>query len=537
MDMIANEVTNAPAPGDPLIGSSRPGPALVVRGVTKAFGSVVANNELDLELHGGRVHGLLGENGAGKSTVIKILGGIHRPDAGELILDGVPASIDSPYEASRLGIEIVHQESILIPALTIAENIALRWRIRGRLGGGLLSKFSHAAQDLGFRLDPQERVAALSIGARQRADIVIAMMGEPRVLILDEPTPIMAPDERTAFFTLVHRLADGGAAVILVTHRLREAVDECDDITVLRHGRNVASWTSHDFPTEAQMLDAMIGGGGFTPLPATPRRPLVRSGTLAIDCSDVSLVASERLTVQVKQFDVWPGEIVGVAGIEGSGQRELAGLLVGQLTPETGELRLRGRLASGYSAQELCAMVGDVPDEPTLGTVADLSIWQNLALPSLLWRAVGPRARRRLRSAAAESIERFNVKTPDGDAHVGTLSGGNKRRVVLARETHVKSPEILVLTYATRGLDARAADNLLRHIRDLALAGAAVVFISSDLDELLTLCDRISAIVDGRLTPPVAAVDLDHVQLAASVLGLSELSMSREHEPEGRGAY
>jgi ABC-type uncharacterized transport system ATPase subunit len=505
-------------------------PALEVRGVTKRFGQVVANDQLDLRLHGGRVHGLLGENGAGKSTIIKMLGGIYRPDEGAILLDGKTVTIGSPYDASRLGIEIVHQESILIPALTIAENIALRRRIRGRIGGSLLAEFSHVARDLGFLLEPQVPVADLSIGARQRADIVIAMMGKPRVLILDEPTPIMGPDERASFFALVRRLASQGAAVVLVTHRLREAVQECDDITVLRSGRSVASWTASDFPTEAQMLDAMIGGGGLAPMPARSGTGPPRDGSAALTSRNLSLEHSERLTVRVEDFQVWPSEIVGVAGIEGSGQRELAGLLVGQLTPTSGEVTINGRPVSDHSERELCALVGDVPDEPSLGTAGELSIWQNLAFPTLLWESVGPARRKNLRASAAEAIERFNVKAPDGNTQVDHLSGGNKRRVVLARETHVKTPDILVLTYATRGLDARAGAHLLRHVQGLAERGTAIVFISSDLDELMSICHRISVIVDGQLAPAIPASELDQASLASAMLGLDEPSASESLE-------
>jgi simple sugar transport system ATP-binding protein len=536
--MSVNQSTSAPGPDDlpfdhqPGIGAEvalgDPGadasPTLVVRSVTKRFGRVVANDKLDLRLDGGRVHGLLGENGAGKSTIIKMLGGIYRPDEGEILLGGAAVTIGSPYDASLCGIEIVHQESILIPALTIAENIALRRRIRGRLGGALLAEFARVARDLGFHLDPQVRVAELSIGARQRADIVIAMMGAPRVLILDEPTPIMGPEERDAFFALVRRLASQGSAVVLVTHRLREAFDHCDDITVLRNGRNVASWTSSDFPNEGQMLDAMIGSGGIPPLSTRSKMLPAREGVPALGGRDIIFRPSERLTVRVEEFEVWPGEIVGVAGIEGSGQRELAGLLVGQLAPELGDIQILGRNVGEYTERELCGLVGDVPDEPSLGTagdLSDLSVWQNLGFPTLLWKAVGPGERRRLRASAEEAVGRFNVKAPDGNTLVDHLSGGNKRRVVLARETFIKSPRVLVLTYASRGLDARAGAHLLRHVQELAEQGAAVVFISSDLDELLSLCHRISVIVDGRLAGPIPTSDLDQVTLAGLMLGLT----------------
>ena len=495
-------------------------PILSVRGVSKRFGQVVANDELDLQFYGGRIHGLLGENGAGKSTVIKLLGGIYRPDAGQIVVGNNAVAIESPFDASQLGIEIVHQESILIPALTIAENIALRRKIKGRIGGTLLAEFSAVTDSLGFELDPQAKVTEISIGARQRADIVIAMMGKPRVLILDEPTPFMGPDEREAFFALIRRLADEGAAVVLVTHRLREATEHCDDVSVLRNGQNASCWIGSNLPGESEMLEAMVGERSPMQLAGARQRTPKREGTAALASRAVRLKVSDRLTVTVDQLDVWPGEIVGVAGIEGSGQRELAGLFVGQLTPDTGEVRILGDMVSSYSQRHLCSIVGDVPDEPTLGTAGDLSIWENLAFPTLLWESVGRARRRRLRSSAQESIDRFRVKAPDGNTPVSHLSGGNKRRVVLARETHVKSPKVLVLTYATRGLDVRAGEGLLRHVQDLADGGTAVVFISSDLDELLLVCDRVSVVVDGHLAGAVNTSELDQLTLASSMLGL-----------------
>lgn len=496
--------------------------ALAVRGVGKVFGQVVANDRLDLDIRPGRIHGLLGENGAGKSTVIKILGGIYRPDSGQILLSGREVSIDSPYQASELGIEIVHQESILIPSLSIAENIALRRQILGRLPGSLSNAFVKTAAELGFELNPNSKVSTLSIGERQRADIVIAMMGDAKVIILDEPTPIMGPDERVSFFAMLRRFAEQGKAIIIVTHRLLEAVEECDDITVLRAGHAVATWTSKAFPTEGGILDAMIGSSDLV-RGDEAKRPLTEwTGAATLSVRDVTLRCSERLTVRLPQLDVRPGEIVGVAGIEGSGQRELAALLVGQRRADSGAIQLLGKDISTFSERELCSAVGDVPDEPSLACAAELNIWQNLSMPELLWQpAVGPGKRRELKASADGAMRLFNVKAPNATTQVANLSGGNKRRVVLARETHLKSPSVIVLTYATRGLDARAGAHLLTHIQTLANAGTAIVFISSDLDELLTICDNVAVIVDGTLGDTVPAAGLNQMGLAAAMLGLS----------------
>jgi simple sugar transport system ATP-binding protein len=347
------------------------------------------------------------------------------------------------------------------------------------------------------------------------------MMGNARVLILDEPTPIMAPEERTSFFQLLHRLKAQGKAVVIVTHRLQEAVEECDDITVLRGGRTVAAWTNKDLPTEPQILEAMIGTSDLARGDEGKRRDRTWESAPALAATGVVAKCSDRITVQVDRLQVRPGEILGVAGIEGSGQRELATLLVGQTVPDTGTVELLGKRISDYSNRELCKVVGDVPDEPELATAGELSIWQNLSLPSLLWQGVTwPRQRRELKHAADDAMLRFNVKAPNSGTLVANLSGGNKRRVVLARETYLKSPAVIVLTYATRGLDAKAASGLLEHVQSLSNDGTAVVFISSDLEELLTICDSVCPVVDGRVGVAVPNQDLTQTDLARMMLGL-----------------
>ena len=243
------------------------------------------------------------------------------------------------------------------------------------------------------------------------------------------------------------------------------------------------------------------------------------SATLSV--RDLVARCSERLYVRVPKLDVRSGEIVGIAGIEGGGQRELAALLVGQRQADSGTVNLLARSMADFSERELSAVVGDVPDEPSLGAANDLSIWQNLAFPELLWTPiVGPARRRALKASAEDAMVLFNVKAPHASTMVRNLSGGNKRRVVLARETHLKSPAFLVMTYATRGLDARAANDFLAHVRTLADAGTAVVFISSDLDELFLICDSIAVIVDGVVTPPSPSLGLSQMELASAMLGL-----------------
>lgn len=506
-------------------GTARPTTAVLeVRKMTKRFGKVVANDALDLSFSSGRVHALLGENGAGKSTAIKLVGGIQRPDSGQILLGGEPTQIPTPYDASDLGIEIVHQESILVPSLTIAENLALRHRSRGRIDAGLLAKFDEAASRLGFELDHRRSVRDLSIGARQRTDIAIAMMGTPRVLILDEPTPIMSPDERQRFFALIRVLADQGTAVVIVTHRLREAAEHCDDVSVLRAGRRVAAWTGPVLPSQDELLEAMMGAADSGRTRSVSRPVSTSDGAPVLVVSKAVATVSERLRVEVPDLVVRRGQVVGIGGIEGTGQRELASLLIGQLIPEHGKVDFAGRPIGSYDAGELYDRIGDVPDEPDLASAGGLPVWQNLALPSLLHGSRFRTSRRSLRQTAEETIVRFDIRTTSASAPVNQLSGGNKRRVVLARETHVKRPDLLVLTYATRGLDARATANIINRVRELAEAGTAVVFISSDLEELLEVCGWVAVLVDGALSPMFASEGLDVLQLATRMLGGSESS-------------
>jgi general nucleoside transport system ATP-binding protein len=487
---------------------------LEVRGLERHFGPVRANDGVDASFRFGEIHGLLGENGAGKSTLIKILGGIYRPDAGEIRLDGEPVRFASADEARRRGIAIVHQHSALVGRLTVLENVALQFGGRGRVDRSLPAAIRATAEGLGFALDPQARVDELSPGDRQRAEITRALMASARVVVLDEPTAVLADAERAGLFALLRRLARAGTAVVLVTHRLEEAIAHCDRVTVLRHGRTVATFDAPGTATARDLVQAMVGE-----LRVVERRPAPPPGAEVLSVRGVRGTPPGGRPLEITDLAVAAGQVLGVAGVEGNGQGELSALLTGSWQPPTGVVLLHGRPLAYMRPEERLRRIGDVPADEAEAVCAELSVWENLAVTRLAWRERATRrTTARLRREAADLVERFHVRTPSVDAPAGQLSGGNRRRVQLARELS-KEPDVLVATYATKGLDVRSIEQVKRWCRDRAAGGGAVVYIASDLDELLDVSDRVAVLARGRIAGGLDRDTCDAARLGALMLG------------------
>lgn len=473
-------------------------------GIVRRFGPVTALDGADLEVRAGEVHGVLGENGAGKSTLLAILGGMLRADAGTLTLRGRPTTLRSPREAWANGIGLVHQHFKLVRRLTVLENLALGRR--GASGGWRLplrevgERAVELMAQVGLSVDLRDVVEDLGVGDRQRVEILKALLREPTLLILDEPTAVLSPPEVEKLLALLRSLASDGRAVVLVTHKLDEALSICDHVTVLRRGRTVLSARRSEVDVEV-LTRAMVG----SELPSGSRATS-RSGK-----SDGEVVARLR-DVRAKgptgvealrgvSLEIRRGEIVGVAGVEGNGQRELALVLAGRAEPASGDLEIpRG--------------IGFIPQDRTSeGLALDFDLVENVALavhrdgffrsgPLLKWRAIRTRAER-LRTE-------FAVQAADTTVRAGALSGGNQQRLVVGRELSLAT-DLLVAENPTRGLDVVATDFVHRQMRDVVIAGpataevaAAVVLISTDLDEVLALSDRLFVMVQGRLTevPP-----------------------------------
>jgi len=477
-------------------------PSLQTLGLTKRFGDFVALDAVDLEVRPGTVHALLGENGAGKSTLVKALVGYHRADAGSILIDGRERDIASPQAARALGVGMVYQHFTLVPSMTIAENFALA-------RGGLGAIVDWAAQIEGMRtfmastpftLPLEATVSSLAAGQKQKAEILKQLYADNRLLILDEPTSVLAPEEADEVLGAIRGLAHAGRlTVVMITHKFREVSAFADDVTVLRRGRRVAGGPVADFDA-VRLADAMIGAARRRELP--PRGPVPEAApVLAVEGLTVVDDVGRRV-VRSATLAVRAGEILGIAGVSGNGQRELVETLLGQREPDSGTVRIAGERYRGRRAEIAKHRVGSLPEEPLRNAcVGAMSVAENLALREF---DVAPLARAgwlspaRLRAAALPRIEAFGVKTRGPDSPIATLSGGNVQRAVLARELS-RGCRVLVVMNPVFGLDFAAVDEIHRRLLEARNDGAAVLLVSEDLDELIELSDRVAVMSEGAI--------------------------------------
>jgi len=497
--------------------------ALALERISKRFGPVAALTDVSFRVQAGHVHALLGENGAGKTTLMHVTFGMVSPDHGDISVNGAATRIDSPSDAIAAGIGMVHQHFTLVPAMTVAENLALGGR--GLLRRGDISKVVRdVASATGFALDPTALVEALSVGAQQRVEIAKALARRARVLILDEPTAVLAPPEAEELMRWVRRFADAGNAVVLITHKLHEALAVADQVTVLRQGRVVHASAAADTSAHELTL-AMIGDEpnvtrARTPAPvrgnAGPARPEPTIPRVALAARNVTVRDHRgRYRLIDASLEVRAGEIVGVAGVEGAGQRELLRALAGRITISSGTI-------------ERSAQVGFVPEDRHRDAVLlDRSLTDNVALREA-GRRRGRMPWRALRMGTRSLIEDFDVRAPSPDVVMRTLSGGNQQKLVLARELttvlgdatsvpRLRAPSALVVENPTRGLDVRASAAVHARLRAARDGGAGVLFYSSDLDEVLALADRVVVLHAGILRE----VDAGRDAVGRAMLGTS----------------
>jgi len=458
-----------------------------VRGLTKGFPGVTALEGASLTAHPGEVHALLGENGAGKSTLLNLLGGLLSPDAGEILLHGRPLHIRTPREAVAAGIGMVHQHFTLVPRFTVLQNVALGVRSGLGLGWPLAEvrrRLELLAQETGLQVDPDAPTETLEVGARQRVEILKALLWNPSVLALDEPTAVLTPAEVERLFGILRGLAARGQTILLVAHKLDEVLAVADRITVLRDGRTVLE--AERSRVDASILaQAMVGRP--VPPPAPPEPPVPGPRVALLQGVTVTEAGGGRRLDGV-ELELREGEIVGVAGVEGNGQRELALVLARRRLPDGGTVELPER-------------VGFIPqDRRSEGLVLDFDVAENLALAlhdDPRWRRGAALDWKAIRSEASGLIGRHGVRAPGPSTVVRNLSGGNQQKVVVGREMD-RDPRLLVAENPTRGLDVGATEFVhgeLRRRRE----GRAIVLISTDLDEVLALSDRIVVLIRGRL--------------------------------------
>jgi ABC-type uncharacterized transport system ATPase subunit len=496
-------------------------PLVELRGIVKEFPGVRANDGVDFDLRPGEVHALLGENGAGKTTLMNVLTGLLRPDAGTIAVAGETVELRSPKDGIDCGIGMVHQHFRLVDRFTAAENVTLGWHspkalIRPRL---LERDISRLADEYGMRVDPSRPVWQLSVGEQQRVEILKNLYRGANVLILDEPTAVLTPQEAVQLFQSLREMAREGRGIVFISHKLEEVMAVADRVTVLRRGRNVAT-LAKERTSEAELARLMIGGD--LPRPAAPaaREP----GTPVLRLEGVE-TQDERGHPELRgiELEVHEGEIVGVAGVAGNGQRALAEVIVGLRPVRAGRVVLDGADISRWSVRRrIDAGVGYCPeDRLRFGVAATLSIQDNLVSKRFAHAQLGGRFRldsRASRRYAEELAARFDVRGADLDAPVASLSGGNLQKVVLAREISA-DPRLLVAAQPTRGLDLGAAESTRRLLIAQRDAGRAVLVISEDLDELVRISDRIAVVYEGRITGTFPAHRADEEQIGLLMAG------------------
>ncbi|KSW23562.1 ABC transporter ATP-binding protein [Cellulomonas sp. B6] len=481
---------------------------LELRGITKRFGTLVANDAIDLVVEPGQIHCLLGENGAGKSTLMNVLYGLLRADAGQILLDGAPQHFDGPGDAMRAGIGMVHQHFMLVPVLTVAENVVLGDEdVRGP---GWLDmrtarrRVREISERFGFDLDPDALVGDLPVGVQQRVEIVKALARDARVLVLDEPTAVLTPQETDELMATMRRLADAGTALVFITHKLREVREVADRITVIRHGR--VAGAAEPGTTTRELARLMVGRDVTLTVDRPPARP--RGDGLRVDGLTVR-DASGRALVDDVTLQVRGGEVLGIAGVQGNGQTELVEAITGLRAPSAGTVRLGDDdLTRAGVRAVLAAGVGHVPEDRTHdGLVGEFSIAENLVLD----RSFGPPFVRRgevrrahLAEFARQRVDEFDVRTSSIRTQVRRLSGGNQQKVVIAREL-ARPLRLLVAAQPTRGVDVGSIEFIHRRIVETRDAGTPVVVVSTEIDEVLGLADRIAVMYRGRVVGVVPA--------------------------------
>lgn len=505
----------------------QPAPVLEVRHVTKRFPGVVANDDVSLALERGQIHCLLGENGAGKSTLVNIVYGLYQPDGGEVLVHGQPVRFDSSADAIAAGIGMVHQHFQLVPVLTVAENVILG---KERRRGPFLDldqarrDVAELARRYGLDVDPDATVGELSVGAQQRVELIKALYRDAEILILDEPTAVLTPQEVNEFFTIIRSLVAAGKSIIFITHKLKEVLAVADMITVLRGGR-VTGQVEPSGATERGLAELMVGREVVFEVEKGPAQP----AEVVLEARDL-WVADDRgvPTVRGLSLEVRAGEILGIAGVEGNGQRELVEAMTGMRVPLHGEVRIAGQDVTGFSPRRIEELgVGHVPEDRWKhGLVGAYPITDNLVLnryqrPPFSRRLVLRRAA--LREHAERLVATFDVRTPSVDVPVSTLSGGNQQKVVVARELS-GDLRLLVVAQPTRGLDVGSIEFIHRQIVAKRDAGVAVLLVSAELDEILALSDRISVLYRGQLVSTMdrAEATREHCGLAMAGAGLEE---------------
>ncbi len=496
--------------------------ALEVRGITKRYPGIVANDGVDFRLRRGTIHALLGENGAGKSTLMNVIYGLSTPDEGEIRVEDRLVQIHSPNDAIALGIGMVHQHFMLVPVFTVAENIILGSEVTRGPALDIRAaqrQIQAVSQEYGLEVDPTAVIEELSVGIQQRVEILKALYREARILVLDEPTAVLTPQEVQELFHIMRQLTAQGVSIVFITHKLKEVLEVADDITVMRRGKVVGTTTPEQVD-EPQLAAMMVGRNVLLQVEKAVAQP----GEVALDVQNLRVFDARRVPIiQDVSFQVRRSEILGIAGVQGNGQTELVEVLTGLRPADGGTVLLNNvPMRLGQARYLFEHGLSHIPeDRQKHGLVMGFSIADNMVLNTYYLPPFASRWRRRERAIldhALDLIKRFDVRTSGAHMAVKTLSGGNQQKVIVARELS-RSVQLLVANQPTRGLDVGSIEFIHQQIVAQRDHGCAVVLVSAELDEILSLSDRIAVMFEGRIVATLPCADATHEKLGLLMTG------------------
>ena len=494
-----------------------------LRGITKRFPGVVANDNVNLSVSTGEVLALIGENGAGKSTLMNVLYGLYHPDEGELLIDGEPTHFSSPADAIATGIGMVHQHFMLVPVMTVAENVVLGVEPTGRFGSLDIEEARRMVREVSdkyhLELDPDAVIEDLSVGVRQRVEIVKVLMREAKIVVFDEPTAVLTPSEILEFFAIVRSLVDSGRGVIFITHKLKEALSIADRINVLRRGKVVGEALPKN-ATEDSIAEMMVGRAVQLVVDKATAQP----GDVMLGVNSISVVdADGRTVVDDVSFDVRTGEIVAIAGVQGNGQTELVEAIAGMRRVAQGAISLAGRDITNESprGRHTAGMAHIPEDRQRQGIVTDMSIIENLVLTRYHDAEFSQGIRMKWGAAATkaeELVAAYDIRTTDASQAASTLSGGNQQKVVVARELS-RDIRLAVAAQPTRGIDVGSIEYVHAQMVKARDMGIAVLVVSTELDEVMSLADRVLVMYRGRIVANVDPKKVSHMDVGLYMAG------------------
>ena len=490
---------------------------LEIRNVKKAFGDCVANEDVSLRVKAGTIHAIVGENGAGKSTIMKVVYGFYRPDTGEIIYDGKPVTIRNPHDAIALGIGMVHQHFMLVDTMTVAENIILGAETGSTVALDLdkaRAEIKKLSEELKLNVDPDALIEDLSVGAQQRVELLKALYRDAKLLILDEPTAVLTPQEVNEFFAILRRMKDQGKTVIIITHKLDEVLAISDEVTVLRDGRSVGNVVTSE--TSAADLARLIVGRDVL---LRVEKPDADPKDVVLSVKNVKISGKHGTAVSGASLDVRAGEIVGIAGIEGNGQTELIEALAGLIQTTGGKVELNGRDITDANARLRKELgVAHIPeDRHRRGLLLDSDLGENSILGVHYREPIASNgfiSSSAVSSRVGEIIRNFDVRPPNPNQLAHALSGGNQQKLIIGREFEL-NPKLLLVSQPTRGVDIGAIEFIHRKLIELRDSGSAVLLVSAELEEVTALADRLLVIRDGEFVGEV-----DPKTTSAEAIGL-----------------